>query len=160
MFIIVSQIYFGHQVNYLRSGVEWSIQIEFVIENVNRLERKKHSKQFAHWVKSDGTRCKVNIKRSDMLGVREISCICITRFARRKGAVVFEVKILSVDLNAYSEMRTIKYLSFIPETRDLADASLPVECHTSTCGNRWETNIRTQDTLKNAAICMVLGNKF
>ena len=55
-----------------------------------------------------------------MLGVREISCICITRFAGRKGAVVFEAKILSVDLNAYSEMRTIKYLSFIPETRDLA----------------------------------------
>ena len=59
----------------------------------------------------------------------------------------FEAKILSVDLNAYSEMRTIKYLSFIPETRDLVDTSLPVECYTSTCGNRQETNIRTKDTI-------------
>ena len=67
-----------------------------------------------------------------MLGVRAISCICITRFAERKGAVVFEAKILSVDL----KMKTMKYLSFIPETRELADTSLPVECHTSTCGNR------------------------
>ena len=92
-----------------------------------------------------------------MLGVREISCICITRFAGWKGEVVFEAKILSVDVNAYSEMRTIKYLSFIPETRDLADTSLPVECHTSTCGNRRETNIRTEE---NAAICVVLGNNF
>ena len=95
-----------------------------------------------------------------MLGVRAISCMCITIFAERKGAVVFEAKLLSVDLNAYSEVKTIKYLFFIPETRDLANISLPVECHTSTCGNRQETNIRTQDTLKNAAICMVLGNKF
>ena len=70
-----------------------------------------------------------------MLGVRAISCICITRFAERKGAVVFEAKILSVDL----KMKTMKYLSFIPETRELADTSLPVECHTSTCGNRQET---------------------
>ena len=31
-----------------------------------------------------------------------------------------------MDLNAYSEMKTIKYLSFIPETRDLADKSLLV----------------------------------
>ena len=77
-----------------------------------------------------------------------------------KGAVVFEAKILSVGLNAYSEMKTINYLSFIPETGDLIDTSLPVECHTSTCGNRQETNIRTQDTLKSAALCMVLGNKF
>ena len=53
-----------------------------------------------------------------MLGVPAISCICI--------AVAFEAKILSVDLNAYSEMKTIKYLSFILETRDLADKSLPV----------------------------------
>ena len=75
-----------------------------------------------------------------MLGVRAISCICITRFAERKGAVVFEAKILSVDLlNAYSKMKTMKYLSFIPETRELADTSLPVECHTSTCGSRQET---------------------
>ena len=76
-----------------------------------------------------------------MLGVRAISCICtcITRFAERKGAVVFEAKILSVDLNAYSKMKTLKYLSFIPETRELADTSLPVEFHTSTCGNRQET---------------------
>ena len=70
-----------------------------------------------------------------MLGVRAISCICITRFAERKGAVVFEAKILSVDL----KMKTMKYLSFIPETRELANTSLPVECHTSTCGNRQET---------------------
>ena len=83
-----------------------------------------------------------------MFGVRAISCICITRFAERKGAVVFEAKILSFDLNAYSEMKTIKYLSFIPETRDLADTWLSVECHISTCGNRQETNIRTLDTLK------------
>ena len=124
------------------------------------LSVKKHSKQFAHWVKSDGTRCKVNIKRNYMLGVQAISCICITRFAEQRGAVVFEAKISSVHLNAYSEMRAIKYLCFIPETRVLADTSLQVECHTSTCGNRQETNIRTQDTLKNAAICMVLGNKF
>ena len=27
----------------------------------------------------------------------------------------------------------MKYLFFIPETRDLADISLPMECHTSTC---------------------------
>ena len=74
-------------------------------------------------------------------------CICITRFAEWKGAVVFEAKILSVDLNAYSEMITTKYLSFILETRDLANISLPVECHTSTCWNRQEINIRTQDTL-------------
>ena len=74
-----------------------------------------------------------------MLGVRAISCICRTRFAERKGAVVFEAKILSVDLNAHSKMKTMKYLSFIPETRELADTSLPVECHTSTCGNRQET---------------------
>ena len=94
------------------------------------------------------------------LGVRAISCICITRFAKRKGAVVFEAKILSVNLNAYSELKTIKYLFFIPETRALADISLPVECHTSTCGNCQETNIRTQDTLKRAALCMVLENKF
>ena len=95
-----------------------------------------------------------------MLGVPAISCICIIRFAERNGAVVFEAKI-SVYLNASSEMKTIKYLSFIPETRDVADKSLPVECHTSTCGNRQETtNIRTQDTLKSAALCMVLGNKF
>ena len=60
-----------------------------------------------------------------MLGVRAISCICITRFAERKGAVVFEAKILSVDLNAHSKMKTMKYLSFIPETRELADTSLP-----------------------------------
>ena len=47
------------------------------------------------------------------------------------------------------EMKTIKYLSFIPETRDVANKSLPVEWHTSTCGNRQETtNIRTQDTVK------------
>ena len=39
-----------------------------------------------------------------LLGVRAISCICITRFAERKGAVIFEAKILSVHLNAYSEM--------------------------------------------------------
>ena len=52
------------------------------------------------------------------------------------------------------------YFSFIPETRDLADKSLPVECHTSTRGNPQETNIRMQDTLKSAAISMVLGNKF
>ena len=65
-----------------------------------------------------------------------------------------------MDLNAYSEMKTIKYLSFILETRDLADKSLPVECHTSTCGNHQDTNITTQDTLKSAAISMVLGNKF
>ena len=95
-----------------------------------------------------------------MLGVRAISCICVTRFAKRKGAVVFEAKILSVDLNAYSEVKTIKYLFFIPETRDLADISLPVECHTSTCGNRQETNIRAQDSFKRAALCIVLGNKF
>ena len=57
-----------------------------------------------------------------MLGVRAIS-----RFAKRKGAIVFEAKILSVHLNAYSEVKTIKYLFFIPETRDLADISLPVE---------------------------------
>ena len=94
-----------------------------------------------------------------MLGMRAISFICRTRFAERKGAVVFEAKILSVDLNAYSEIRTIKYLSFIPETRDLADTSLLVECHTSTCWNRQETNTRTQATLKNGGICMVLGNK-
>ena len=64
---------------------------------------------------------------------------------------------ISVYLNASSEMKTIKYLSFIPETRDdVVDKSLPVECHTSTCGNRQETtNIRTQDTLKSAALCMV-----
>ena len=74
-----------------------------------------------------------------MLGVRAISCICITRFAERKGAVVFEAKILSVDLNAYSKMKTMKYLSFIPETSLLADISLLVECHTSTCGNRQKT---------------------
>ena len=74
-----------------------------------------------------------------MLGVRAISCICRTRFAEWKGAVVFEAKILSVDLNAHSKMKTMKYLSFIPETRELADTSLPVECHTSTCGNRQET---------------------
>ena len=67
----------------------------------------------------------------------------MTRFAERKGEVVFEAKILSVDLNAYSKMRTMKYLSLIPETRELADTLLPVECHTSTCGNRQETNIRT-----------------
>ena len=65
-----------------------------------------------------------------------------------------------MDLNAYSEMKTIKYLSFILETRDLADKSLPVECHTSTCGNHQDTNITTQGTLKSAAISMVLGNKF
>ena len=94
------------------------------------------------------------------LGVQAISCICITRFAKRKGAVVFEAKILSVNLNAYSELKTIKYLFFIPETRDLANISLPGECYTSTCGNRQETNIRTQDTLKRAALCIVLGNKF
>ena len=76
-----------------------------------------------------------------MLGVQAISCICITRFAERKGAMVFKAKILSVDLNAYSEVKTIKYLFFIPETRDLADISLPEECHTSTCGNSQETNI-------------------
>ena len=73
-----------------------------------------------------------------MLGVRAISCMCITRFAERKGAVVFEAKILSVD--AYSKIKTMKSLSFIPETRELADTSLPVECHTSTCGDRQETN--------------------
>ena len=82
-----------------------------------------------------------------MLGVRAISCICITKFAESKRAVVFEAKILSEDLNAYSEIITIKYLSLIPETRDLADTSLPVECHTSTCGSRQETNIRMQYTL-------------
>ena len=69
-----------------------------------------------------------------------------------KEAVVFEAKILSVDLNGYSEMKTIKYFSFTPETKDLADTSLPVKCHTSTCGNRQETKIKTQDTLKNRAI--------
>ena len=53
----------------------------------------------------------------------EFSCISITRFAGRKGAVVFKAKILSVGWNAYSEMRTIKYLSFIVETRDLAHTS-------------------------------------
>ena len=74
--------------------------------------------------------------------------------------MVFEAKILSVDLNGYSEMRTIRYLSFILQTRDLADTSLPVECHTSTCANREETNIRMLDTLKYATICMELGNKF
>ena len=57
-----------------------------------------------------------------------------------------------MDLNAYSEMKTIKYLSFILETRDLADKSLPVECHSSTCGNHQDTNITTQDTLKSLAI--------
>ena len=68
---------------------------------------------------------------------------------------------ISVYLNASSEMKRIKYLSFIPETRDVADKSLPVECHTSTSGNRQETtNISTQDTLKSAALCMLLGNKF
>ena len=56
-----------------------------------------------------------------MLGVRAISCTCITRFAERKGAVVFEAKILSVDLNAYSKMKTMKYLSFILETGELAN---------------------------------------
>ena len=65
-----------------------------------------------------------------------------------------------MDLNAYSEMKTTKYLSFILETRDPADISLPVECYTSTCGNRQETNIRMQDTLKSGALCMVLGKKF
>ena len=58
-----------------------------------------------------------------MLGVPAISCTCTTRFAERKGAVVFEAKILSVDL----KMKTMKYLPFIPETRELADTSLPVE---------------------------------
>ena len=115
----------------------------------------EHTKQFAHWVKSDGTHCK------DLhVGGLAILCICITRLAKRKGAVVFEATILSVDLNVYSEVKTIKYLFSIPETRDLANISLPVECHTSTCGNRQETNIRTQDTFKRAALCMVLGNKF
>ena len=95
-----------------------------------------------------------------MLGVRAISCICITRFAKRKGAMVFEAKISSVHLNAYSEVKTIKYLFFIPETRDLADISLPVECHTSTCGNRQETNIRTQDTLNVAALLYGVGQQL
>ena len=51
--------------------------------------------------------------------------------------MVFEANILSVDLNAYSKMKTM--ICFIPETRELADTSLPVECRTSTCGNRQET---------------------
>ena len=41
VFFIVSQIYFVHRVNYLLSGVEWSVKIEFTIENGNCLERKK-----------------------------------------------------------------------------------------------------------------------
>ena len=41
VFFIVSQICFGHRVNYLLSGVEWSVKVEFIIENVNYLERKK-----------------------------------------------------------------------------------------------------------------------
>ena len=57
--------------------------------------------------------------------------------------MVFEAKILSVDLNAYRKMKTMKYPSFIPETREIADTSLTVEYHNSTCGNRQETNIRT-----------------
>ena len=61
----------------------------------------------------------------------------IRRTERSSG--IFEAKILSVDLNAYIKMKTKKYLSFIPETRELADTSLPVEFHTSTCGNRQET---------------------
>ena len=58
--------------------------------------------------------------------------------------MVFEAKILSVDLKAYtcSKMKTMKYQSFSPETRELANTSLLVECYTSTCGNRQETNIR------------------
>ena len=95
-----------------------------------------------------------------MLGVRAISSICITRFARRKGAMIFEAKILSVHLNAYSEVKRIKYLFFIPETRDLADISLPVECHTSTCGHRQETDIRTQDTLNFAALLYGVGQQL
>ena len=95
-----------------------------------------------------------------MLGVRAIWCICITRFAKRKGAMVFEAKILYVHLNAYSEVKTIKYLLFIPETRDLADMLLPVECHTSTCGNCQETNIRTQDTLNVAAFLYGVGQQL
>ena len=74
--------------------------------------------------------------------------------------MVFEAKILSVHLNAYSEVKTIKYLFFIPETRDLADISLPVECQTSTCGNRQETNIRTQDTLNVAALLYGVGQQL
>ena len=65
------------------------------------------------------------------------------RFAERKGAVVFEAKILSVDLNASRKMKTMKYPSFIPETREIADTSLTVGYQTSTCGNRQETNIST-----------------
>ena len=63
-----------------------------------------------------------------------------------------------MDLNAYSEMKT--YLSFFLETTEIADTSLPLECHTSTCGNCQETNIRMQDTLNSAAMYMVSGNKF
>ena len=36
---IVIQIYFGHKVNYLLSGVEWSVKTEFVY--LNSLVRKK-----------------------------------------------------------------------------------------------------------------------
>ena len=78
-----------------------------------------------------------------MLGVRVVLHICITRFAERKGAVVFEAKISYHLPCAYSKMKTMKYLSFIPEISQLADTSLPVECHTSTCGNRQENYIRT-----------------
>ena len=86
--------------------MEWSGQSKQSLYIQTPLCVKKtceHTKQFAHWVKSDGTPCKANIKRSYMLGVRAISSICITRFARRKGAMIFEAKILSVHLNAYSE---------------------------------------------------------
>ena len=31
VFFVVSQIYFGHRVNYLLSGVELSVKLEFVI---------------------------------------------------------------------------------------------------------------------------------
>ena len=41
IFFIASQVYFGHKVNNLLGGVDRSVKIEFVIENVNCLERKK-----------------------------------------------------------------------------------------------------------------------